>query len=80
MVSDAAASSEAVNGYVEVGVSAPGVALVEWEIVSLPVPEAVCGTACVPDAASLAVLESVAKTGYDVEAVSVPVPGMALIE
>ena len=36
MVSDAAASSEAVNGYVEVGVSAPGVALVEWEIVSLP--------------------------------------------
>ena len=70
--------SAAVN--VNVSVPVPGVALVEWVIVSLPEPEAVCGTACVSDAASLAVLESVAKTGYDVEAVSVPVPGMALIE
>ena len=60
---------------VALSVSVPGVALVEWEIVALSVPEDVSGTAYVSDVASLAVADTV----YDADAMSVPVPGVALV-
>ena len=64
---------------VAVAVSVPGMPLVKWEIVPLPVPEAVRGTACVSDAASLAVRDSVVVNVAVAVAVSVPVPDVALL-
>ncbi len=65
---------------VAVAVSVPGMPLVKWEIVPLPVPEAVHGTACVSDAASLAVRDSVVVNVAGAVAVSVPVPDVALVD